>query len=86
LEKDEFESNDEYIALLRFLCLIQIKKKFIVYKNLINSNYFKIIRLLENLLKKAIELNDTELCFCIINNVQILEEYQAVDCLKYFLK
>ena len=37
-------------------------------------------------LKKAIELNDTELCFCIINNVQILEEYQAVDCLKYFLK
>jgi hypothetical protein len=43
-------------------------------------------RLLENLLKKAIELNDTQMCHCIIRNVQILEEYQAVDCLRYFLK
>lgn len=49
-------------------------------------NLFLICRLLENLLKKAIELNDIELCYCIINNVQLLEEYQAVDCLKYFLK
>ncbi len=39
-----------------------------------------------NLFKKAIELNDKELCFVLINNVQILEESQAVDCIKFFLK
>jgi len=49
-------------------------------KNLIPS------KLLKNLFDKSIEINDTELCFALINNVQILEESQAVDCIKYFLK
>ena len=50
---------------------------------------FKVIsnfRLIETLFKKSIEINDIELCITLINNVQILEEVHAVECLKYFLK
>lgn len=42
-------------------------------------------KLLDNLFKKAIELKDTTLSYSLINNVQILEENQAVDCIKFFL-
>jgi hypothetical protein len=41
--------------------------------------------LVSNLLRKSIENNDFELCSTILNNVQILEEDLAVDCIKYFL-
>jgi hypothetical protein len=43
-------------------------------------------KIIENLLKKAIELDEAELCLSFVDNVQILEESHAVDCLKYFLK
>ncbi len=49
-------------------------------KNLIPSKIF------HSLLTKAIELNDTDLCTLIVNNVQLLEESQAVDCLRFFLR
>lgn len=53
---------------------------------ILNFNNFVYLRLLENLLKKAIDSNDIDLGYTFINNVQILEEPQAVDCLKFFLK
>ena len=48
--------------------------------------YFSNFRLVENLFKKSIEINDNELCITLISNVQILEEVHAVECLKYFLR
>ena len=43
-------------------------------------------RILESLLKKAIELDDYELWLAVTDNVDILDESQAVESLKYILK
>lgn len=43
-------------------------------------------KLMANLFKRSIEVNDIEMCFVLINSVQILEESQAVDCIKFFLR
>lgn len=64
----------------------KIKNRELIIECLNSLNDIIPSKLLENLLKKAIELNDTEMCYCIITNVQLLEENHAVDCLKYFLK
>ena len=64
--------------------------KVLLLANLLINIFSKIIlilyRLLANLVRKTIEVNDMVVCEAIINNVQILEECLAVDCMKYFLK
>lgn len=43
-------------------------------------------KLLVNVLKRAIEINDTEFCCSYVKHIQALDESQAVDCIKFFLK
>ncbi|CAF0734687.1 unnamed protein product [Brachionus calyciflorus] len=43
-------------------------------------------KLLSGLLSKAIELNDSDLCSLLVDNVQLLEESHAVECIKFFIR
>lgn len=64
----------------KILCRSLIISCFNSLKNLIPSKYAN------DLLNKAIEINDVDLIVAYLNNVQIVTESNAFACLKFFIK
>lgn len=58
----------------------------VVMKALESVKYLIPSKILQNQFDKAIELDDQEFCVTLINSVQMLDEHQALKCIKYFLR
>lgn len=90
-EKSIYQRNVVLKSIERLKDLVSSKsvifcqiKKFNQIKLYSSNNRF--LRLLESLLRKTIEIDDDELCTVIVQNVQVLEEFHMIECLKYFLR